>query len=155
MNLNLNYYSILGVTFESTEKEIKKTYYKLSMEHHPDRGGDAKIFAQINEAYTVLTESREEYEKCELLLFKKEESIYLIFESFVNNVNLCSLLLFIKEPPPVIFIFCKNWLVTNIIVYDEASVFMLYIVWLLFINVDEISPISSALLIVIVSPTDT
>ena len=24
MNLNLNYYQILGVTFESTEKEIKK-----------------------------------------------------------------------------------------------------------------------------------
>ena len=63
MNLNLNYYSILGVNFESTEKEIKKTYYKLSMEHHPDKGGDAKIFAQINEAYTVLTESRDEYDK--------------------------------------------------------------------------------------------
>ena len=32
MNLNINYYTILGVDFKSTEKEIKKKYYKLSIE---------------------------------------------------------------------------------------------------------------------------
>ena len=63
MNLNINYYTILGVNFESTEKEIKKSYYKLSMDFHPDRGGDAKEFAKINEAYVVLTEQKEEYDK--------------------------------------------------------------------------------------------
>lgn len=63
MNLNLNYYSILGVTFESTEKEIKKKYYKLSMDHHPDKGGNAEEFSLLNEAYTVLTEMRDEYDK--------------------------------------------------------------------------------------------
>ena len=35
MNLNLNYYTILGVNHQSTEKEIKKAYYNLSKEHHP------------------------------------------------------------------------------------------------------------------------
>ena len=63
MNLNTNYYQTLGVNFESTEKEIKKSYYKLSMDFHPDRGGDAKEFAKINEAYVVLTEQKEEYDK--------------------------------------------------------------------------------------------
>lgn len=63
MNLNLNYYHILGVTFESTEKEIKKKYYKLSFDVHPDRGGNADEFANINEAYVVLTEQREEYDR--------------------------------------------------------------------------------------------
>jgi len=63
MNLNINYYSILGVNFESTEKEIKKSYYKLSMSHHPDKGGNAEEFAIINEAYTVLTEQKEEYDR--------------------------------------------------------------------------------------------
>jgi molecular chaperone DnaJ len=63
MNLNLNYYQILGVTFESTEKDIKKTYYKLSMEHHPDKGGSQENFALLNEAYTVLTEQKGEYDK--------------------------------------------------------------------------------------------
>ena len=32
MNLNLNYYSILGVTFESTEKEIDSWDVKKAME---------------------------------------------------------------------------------------------------------------------------
>lgn len=63
MNLNLNYYAILEVEHSSTEKEIKKKYYKLSMKFHPDKGGDADIFSQICEAYTVLTEEREEYDR--------------------------------------------------------------------------------------------
>lgn len=63
MNLNLNYYGILGVNFESTEKEIKKKYYKLSFDVHPDRGGNADEFTNINEAYVVLTEQREEYDR--------------------------------------------------------------------------------------------
>ena len=63
MNLNLNYYHILGVTFESTEKEIKKKYYSLSKTCHPDIGGNADEFAIINEAYTVLTEKKEEYDR--------------------------------------------------------------------------------------------
>lgn len=63
MNTNTNYYQILGVTFESTEKEIKKKYYSLSMTSHPDRGGNAEEFAIINEAYIILTEQKDEYDK--------------------------------------------------------------------------------------------
>lgn len=63
MDLNKNYYALLGTPKESTEKEIKKTYYKLSFTHHPDKGGDAIIFDQITEAYNVLSEFREEYDK--------------------------------------------------------------------------------------------
>ena len=64
MDKNKNYYQILGVSPDSDEKSIKKTYYKLSFEHHPDRGGDAKIFSEITEAYDVLcSELREEYDK--------------------------------------------------------------------------------------------
>jgi DnaJ-class molecular chaperone len=62
MDLNKNYYALLGVSKESTEKEIKKTYYKLSFTHHPDKGGDAIIFDQLTEAYNVLSEFREEYD---------------------------------------------------------------------------------------------
>jgi DnaJ-class molecular chaperone len=62
MDLNKNYYALLGISKESTEKEIKKTYYKLSFTHHPDKGGDAIIFDQITEAYNVLSEFREEYD---------------------------------------------------------------------------------------------
>ena len=54
MNLNLNYYNILGVNHNSTEKEIKKTFYKLSFEKHPDHGGNADEFSIISEAYDIL-----------------------------------------------------------------------------------------------------
>lgn len=64
MNLNKNYYQILGVTGDSDEKIIKKAYYKLSFEHHPDKGGDSIIFSEMTEAYDVLTSDlRKEYDK--------------------------------------------------------------------------------------------
>ena len=64
MDLNKNYYSILGVSNKSSEKEVKKAYYKLSFTHHPDRGGDANIFSEITEAYDVLCSNlREDYDK--------------------------------------------------------------------------------------------
>jgi hypothetical protein len=62
MDFNKNYYSILEVSKDSSEKEIKKAYYKLSFTHHPDKGGDASIFAEMTEAYNVLSEFREEYD---------------------------------------------------------------------------------------------
>jgi DnaJ-class molecular chaperone len=62
MDLKKNYYGILGLTKESTQSEIKKRYYKLSFTHHPDKGGDSLIFAEITESYNVLSENRNEYD---------------------------------------------------------------------------------------------
>lgn len=65
MNLNINYYSILGVKNDATEKEIKKSYYKLSFEYHPDikKEVDPIKFNSITEAYGVLcSEMRKEYD---------------------------------------------------------------------------------------------
>lgn len=63
MDTKKNYYSTLGVTHDSTDKEIKKAYYKLSFTHHPDKQGDPIIFAEITEAYDILcSESRSDYD---------------------------------------------------------------------------------------------
>lgn len=63
MNLNKNYYQILEVSNISTEKEIKKAYYKLSFINHPDKGGDAILFSEMTEAYDVLCgEERSDYD---------------------------------------------------------------------------------------------
>jgi len=62
MDLKKNYYTTLGIPKDSTEKDIKKAYYKLSFTHHPDKGGDASVFAEMTEAYNVLSEFREEYD---------------------------------------------------------------------------------------------
>ena len=49
-----DYYKILGVQSNSNPDDIKKAYRKLSLKHHPDRGGDASEFKKINEAYQIL-----------------------------------------------------------------------------------------------------
>ena len=36
------------------EVKLKRHYRKLSLKHHPDRGGDAEEFKKINEAYSTL-----------------------------------------------------------------------------------------------------
>lgn len=63
-----DYYDILGVNKTASQGEIKKAYYKLAKEHHPDanRGNpDAtKKFAEIAEAYDTLSseEKRQNYD---------------------------------------------------------------------------------------------
>lgn len=64
MNFNKNYYGILGISNTSSENDIKKAYYKMSFSHHPDKGGDPVVFAEMTEAYDILSDdTREEYDK--------------------------------------------------------------------------------------------
>lgn len=53
----MDYYSILGVPKNASEKELKQAYKKMSMQHHPDRGGDEEAFKRVNEAYQTLGNS--------------------------------------------------------------------------------------------------
>ncbi|KAJ0037845.1 hypothetical protein Pint_22249 [Pistacia integerrima] len=61
-----SYYSVLGVTVDSSLEEIKQAYRKLAMKWHPDKWtkspsllGKAKSkFQQIQEAYTVLSDEK-------------------------------------------------------------------------------------------------
>ena len=52
-----NYYETLGVAKGASADDIKRAYRKLAAEHHPDRGGSAERFKEINEAYQVLSDS--------------------------------------------------------------------------------------------------
>ena len=63
-----DYYKILGIPENALDVEIKKTYRKLALEHHPDQNkNDPKSeekFKQITEAYGVLIDpqKRKEYD---------------------------------------------------------------------------------------------
>ena len=53
----MDYYSILGVARNASPEEIKKSYKRLSMKHHPDRGGNNDDFIKVQQAYEVLSNS--------------------------------------------------------------------------------------------------
>ena len=65
----IDYYKVLGLKKNASEKEIKKAYRKLARKHHPDLNpNDASAtdkFQQINEANEVLSdpEKRKKYDK--------------------------------------------------------------------------------------------
>lgn len=55
----------MEVSPKATKEEIRKSFKKLVFEHHPDRGGDAETFKEINAANEILSnpEKREVYDK--------------------------------------------------------------------------------------------
>lgn len=57
-----DYYTVLGVNRDASEDDIKKSYRKLAMKHHPDRNPDDKTaeekFKECKEAYEVLSDAR-------------------------------------------------------------------------------------------------
>ena len=60
-----NYYETLGVPKSASADDIKRAYRKLAGENHPDRGGSADKFKEINEAYQVLSDAtqRSQYDR--------------------------------------------------------------------------------------------
>lgn len=56
-----DFYEVLGVGRDASEREVKKAYKRLAMKFHPDRNpGDKKAeasFKEVKEAYEILTDS--------------------------------------------------------------------------------------------------
>jgi molecular chaperone DnaJ len=57
-----DYYTTLGLSRDATEEDIKKSYRKMAMKHHPDRNpedkGSEDKFKEAKEAYEVLTDAK-------------------------------------------------------------------------------------------------
>lgn len=72
-------YNILGLSERATLADIKCAYRKLSLRHHPDRGGDEEKFKEISGAYEILSDNdkRQEYDN--------PQDISDIFRGFGGN----------------------------------------------------------------------
>ena len=57
-----DYYEVLGVNRDATDEEIKKSFKKLAMKHHPDRNPDnpkaEELFKEAKEAYEILSDEQ-------------------------------------------------------------------------------------------------
>ena len=64
-----DYYEVLGVSRDASQGDIKKSYRKLAMKHHPDQNPDdpkaEEKFKEIGEAYEVISdeEKRSAYDR--------------------------------------------------------------------------------------------
>jgi molecular chaperone DnaJ len=57
-----DFYEVLGVSRDSSDRDIKKAFRRMAMKYHPDRNPDDKEaedkFKEVNEAYEVLSDAQ-------------------------------------------------------------------------------------------------
>ena len=70
---NINPFNLLGVTINSSHKEVRRAYYKLSLLCHPDKGGSKDDMIMLHNAYNYVMEQIEFSEKKEMLENVKED----------------------------------------------------------------------------------
>lgn len=91
----MDYYDILDISKESTDEQIRKAYYKLSLKWHPDKniGTDTSSkFKEISEAYQVLSnrDTRMEYDSYGTMsgIFKSPGDLFTeLFSNFDPKLN--------------------------------------------------------------------
>lgn len=76
-----NYYRILGIAEDATQREINASYRRLALRTHPDKGGDPAKFRVVNEAYVTLSdpEARKTYDKSKKKRSLKQEEEFEVF----------------------------------------------------------------------------
>lgn len=81
-----NLYKILQISPSASVREIKESYRRLSMQHHPDRGGDPKKFQKILDAHDILSnpEKRNRYDIMINLVKIGASDVQIIEESNSN-----------------------------------------------------------------------
>ena len=56
----MNPYKVLGISENSSSKEIKQAFRKMALTHHPDKSKDnGKMFIQINKAYCMIKNKKD------------------------------------------------------------------------------------------------
>lgn len=88
MDYNKDYYQELGVDKNATDDEIKKSYRKLAQQYHPDKNnGNEDKFKKINEANSVLSDTKSKQEYDTKSPHGKSYSPFNPFEGFGINFN--------------------------------------------------------------------
>lgn len=51
----MNPYRVLGLSDGSSLEDVKRARRRLCAKYHPDSGGDARKFNEVNQAYEMIT----------------------------------------------------------------------------------------------------
>jgi len=101
------FYDLLGVSSSASQTDIKKAFRKKALELHPDKGGNAEQFKEINLAYEILSDP----EKRKIYDERGEEGLKgqnmsggfpfdlgNIFSMFMNVRNM------VRQTPPTFYV---------------------------------------------------
>jgi DnaJ-class molecular chaperone len=91
----MNPYTVLQVSPQATDEEIKKKYRLLAQQNHPDKGGNVETFQQINLAYSILSDparrkhfdSTGEYHVNNSLREEALGNLSMVLNHFINEIN--------------------------------------------------------------------
>jgi DnaJ-class molecular chaperone len=87
----MNLYDILNVPYNASKNDIKKAYYKLIIQHHPDKIDNPteetyKKFHEIQTAYEILydEEKRKEYD---IMSHEEKMQIYDLMKQYFTDIR--------------------------------------------------------------------
>ena len=93
----INPYHLLGVTIDSSEKEVRQSYYTLALLCHPDRGGNEEEMKVLHQSYSyVMEQIKLKIDNPTEAYLQGEED----FEKFCQDQQ--------KQPPPFEQIYAEN-----------------------------------------------
>ena len=76
-------YGDLELERDATPEQIKKAYYRLSKNYHPDVGGDPEVFQRIARAYEVLSDPDKKKHFDETGFVKGEMNLDMMMNQFI------------------------------------------------------------------------
>ena len=84
-NLKIDPYKILNMSKNYDKNSLKKSYMKMAVKYHPDKGGDPKKFKIVTLAYKILLKKLEERDNDKLHDDLKNGSKDFIRDQTTNN----------------------------------------------------------------------
>lgn len=83
---------ILELEKNFTPEQVKQNYHRLSLKHHPDKGGNPDDFVKITQAYEILTKPKQQQPELKTSTINLND----IFRSFISP-NLHKFKIFTKD----------------------------------------------------------